>query len=725
MEENENPTGFIGGETSSTHNINNSIPQAEPADNPWVEALSDQIQSSDSTTLIEILFAPDILDELNVLEAANPGTYMRIRQACQAQKIPVGKLEAAMRERKKATERARAEGAAEARRQQFYAMQGSMGLPLPAGCAIPAGYRVEPGETAKVDPEVGSIAIAPAGLAILTKYCDIDTERTHVQIGAWFDGANTWHTVDVPRQTIANTTQIVGLADYDFPINTLNAKSVIEYLAGYETKNRRAIPTQQTSGHLGWQVSHGRPLGFLAGPETWIGLKPGEDVRFLPANPGDGQVAEGFTSAGDVDAWIREVGLPILQYPKAAVGLLTSFAVPMLTVLHHPNFVVDFAGVTSQGKTTAQRVAGSVWGNVDESEPERNVIQSWNVTQVGASEMGRILSGLPMIMDDSKTARNDKSVTQTLYLVTNGKGRAKGAKEGGMKAAPTVKTILISSGEKPITQFTKDGGIRTRVLVVEGSPFGVVDDASRIMVQRLTTSCADHYGVAGPTFVEWLVNHLANDWKTWTQAYHTAKTHYTSQAQSAGKGRLMAHRAFLETAAALVGQALPDLARGIQALLQSPDWDDLWTAMTAQAGDPLDAQLALEQLGSWMQSHIELFEGQRNPDAFAPTEWLGKWTDDQIAVFHHAVDHQLQEWGYDPQAIIAQWRSKGWLCPGEGRYLNPKITIMGQRGHNAYVLSATGKTIALTNSESTTWDDDAEEEVEVVQQGQEDMAYPF
>ncbi|PSR26589.1 MAG: hypothetical protein C7B46_19865 [Sulfobacillus benefaciens] len=708
---------------------NGSIPQSEqlgkPIEGLFGGKLADVYEmlqtTTDNAALIEILFVPETLDTLNELEADNPGGYMQIRLACQSKKIPVGKLEAAMAARKKAVERAQAEEAAKQRRQQFYTVQGGMDLPLPAGCAIPAGYHAEPGKTAKIDPEMGPITIAPAGLAILERFCDIDTERTHVQIGAWFPGAKAWHTVDVPRQTIANTTQIVGIADFDFPINTLNAKSVVEYLAQFETKNRQAIPTQQTSGHLGWQVSHGRALGFLAGPKTWIGLTPGEDVRFLPTNPGDGQVVEGFTSAGDVDAWIHEVGLPILCYPKAAVGLLASFAVPLLKVLHHPNFVVDYAGLTSQGKTTAQRVAGGVWGNVDESEPERNVIQSWNVTQVGASEMGRILSGLPLIMDDSKTARNAQSVAETLYLVTNGKGRSKGAKDGGMKAAPTVKTILISSGEKPITRFTQDGGIRTRVLLVEGSPFGAVDDASRQMVQALMNACVDHYGVAGPAFMKWVMDHLADGWKGWTQDYRAAKERYTRQAKTAGKGRLMAHRAFLETAGTLVGQALPDMASGIQTLLQSPDWDALWTDMTAQAGDPLDAQLAMEQLGSWMQAHIELFEGQRSPESFAPSEWLGKWDDKGIAVFHHAVDRQLQEWGYDPQAIVAQWRAKGWLRLGEGRYLNPKITIMGQRGHNAYVLSDAGKTIALASSESTTWDDDAE----VVRQDQEDMAYPF
>jgi hypothetical protein len=106
----------------------------------------------------------------------------------------------------------------------------------------------------------------------------------------------------------------------------------------------------------------------------------------------------------------------------------------------------------------------------------------------------------------------------------------------------------------------------------------------------------------------------------------------------------------------------------------------------------------MEQLGSWIQAHIELFEGQRNPDAFAPREWLGKWKDDQIAVFHHVVDRQLQEWGYDPQAVVAQWRARGWLTSGEGRHANPKTTIGGQRGRNAYVLLEAGKAVAFQSS---------------------------
>ena len=391
---------------------------------------------------------------------------------------------------------------------------------------------------------------------------------------------------------------------------------------------------------------------------------------------------------------------PILDHPKAAVGLLASFGTPLLKILHHPNFVVDYSGLTSLGKTTTQRAAGSVWGITDEAEPTENVIQSWNATQVGASEMGRILSGLPVIFDDSKTARSAKSIAEILYLVTNGKGRAKGAKNGGLRATATTKTILISSGEQPITKFTHDGGLKTRTLVVEGSPFGKADDGTRTLTQGIAASAIDHYGVAGQIWMQWVCDR-EDDWSGWVADYRAAKETYGKASRSPGEGRLAAHRAFLEMVADFVGQALPALQTALSSLIRSDEWDTLWADMTSQAADPLEGQLALKQIGSWMQGHIELFEGQRSADTHPPNEWLGKWEkSESAALFKHAVDGQLESLGYDHEAVVRQWRSQGWLKADEdGRHLDPRVSIAGQRGRNAYVLSTSGMEIALEGEE--------------------------
>ena len=117
----------------------------KPPDNPDLEFLRDLLNhadDSDHDTLVESIFAPDALDKLNRLESDHPGAYVTIREACQAHRIPIGKLEAAMAGPAKSVEHAQAEEAAKQRRQQFYAVPGGIDLPLAPGCAIPTGYSV-------------------------------------------------------------------------------------------------------------------------------------------------------------------------------------------------------------------------------------------------------------------------------------------------------------------------------------------------------------------------------------------------------------------------------------------------------------------------------------------------------------------------------------------------------------------------------------------------------
>lgn len=49
----------------------------------------------DHDTLIENMFVPENLDKLNRIKTNNPGAYVLVREACQVQKIPIGKLESA------------------------------------------------------------------------------------------------------------------------------------------------------------------------------------------------------------------------------------------------------------------------------------------------------------------------------------------------------------------------------------------------------------------------------------------------------------------------------------------------------------------------------------------------------------------------------------------------------------------------------------------------------
>ncbi len=188
-------------------------------------------------------------------------------------------------------------------------------------------------------------------------------------------------------------------------------------------------------------------------------------ISFNPLAGGDQQIARAFHSQGTLEKWQRAVRR-LKNYPRVLILLYASFVPPLLMILRAPNFIVDICGRTTTGKTIALRIGGSVWGCPDELAAEA-VIHSWDSTQVWLERTASLLSGIPIILDDTKLARKPAVVADMLYLLANGRGRGRGNLQS-LALGDSWRTVLISSGEAPATSFTQDGGTRTRVLEVRG-----------------------------------------------------------------------------------------------------------------------------------------------------------------------------------------------------------------------------------------------------------------
>ena len=120
-------------------------------------------------------------------------------------------------------------------------------------------------------------------------------------------------------------------------------------------------------------------------------------------------------------------------------------------------------------------------------------------------------------------------MAQTLYDPANGRGRGRGSKAGfGMQGS--WHTVLISSGEQPATSFTEDGGTRSRVLTLWGSPFETVDEATGILVTRIDLAVRENYGHAGPEFVQHLLDNRA-DWPKYRSKHGEHKRYYAEKAK--------------------------------------------------------------------------------------------------------------------------------------------------------------------------------------------------
>jgi uncharacterized protein (DUF927 family) len=129
-----------------------------------------------------------------------------------------------------------------------------------------------------------------------------------------------------------------------------------------------------------------------------------------------------------LEAWYEGIR-PIQDYPRVLMAFFASFTAPLLEVLGTPNFIVDFSGPTSQGKTVTLRVAASIWGNPDERK-EASVLHSWDSTWVWAERASAVLQSLPLLLDDTKRCRKGAQVGDFIYMLANGRGRGRGSIAG-------------------------------------------------------------------------------------------------------------------------------------------------------------------------------------------------------------------------------------------------------------------------------------------------------
>jgi uncharacterized protein (DUF927 family) len=272
------------------------------------------------------------------------------------------------------------------------------------------------------------------------------------------------------------------------------------------------------------------------------------------------------------------------------------------------------------------------------------------------------LNGIPLILDDTKRAKNPQIIAETLYLVASGRGRVRGSLKG-LQMSKTWHTVLISSGEQPVTSFTNDGGTRMRTLEIEGAPFGRQDAETGKIVELFNLTIMSNYGHAGRRFVSWLAENL-DQRDEWKQEIGRRAEEYVRQAASERAGRLALYAATIAQAASLAHASL-DLPWAFEDPIQK-----LWAEISGEAEDAVGARRALRYLLSWAWANEQRFIGREQENSrgvpIAPAAgWIGRWDREEdfefIGFYPHHVEDLLRAQKFNPEAVMAEWRERGWL----------------------------------------------------------------
>jgi hypothetical protein len=575
------------------------------------------------------------------------------------------------------------------------------GHELVGGLMCPAGWELTTSGVyrLKVNADTGdtsALDVSHRPILVEGRFRDVHDHTVTLALG-WPTAAGRWQLHPAPRLKVADSRQLVTLAAHDAPVTSNNASDLVAFLDDFEAANAATIPEVRVSGRMGWQGAGDdrcflwgrnqvRRGGVLSAPPV-EGEAPAKwargQIHLLVTDDGIRGLCEGFRPGGTWDGWVEAVRLAA-PYPAVFVALYAALVPPLMGVLPTlPNFIVDFCGETSKGKTTTLRLAASAWGSPEERGA--GIIYSWDATRVFIERAAALTDYHPLFLDDTKRARRPDDVGRTLYDYASGIGRGRGSPQG-LQRTTRAHGVLVSTGEAPATSFTNDGGTRARTLCLWGSPFGGTTAATEEAVRGITARVLAHFGHAGPLLVRWLLDV--------PEATELARGEYEAQLAAWTKyanGNPVAARAAQYIAAMAVARRVLHEVLAVPA----PEADALalaWAAVVKASAESDRASDALRDVLSWATGQQHRFWGRVEGDTIDDDQpsagWLGAWsrsaTWSYLAVLPTELRGFLEKQKYDAEAVLRTWDDRGWLVR-EARHYTSKVTV-GQVKERCYVI---------------------------------------
>ncbi|MBK6850851.1 MAG: DUF927 domain-containing protein [Burkholderiales bacterium] len=383
----------------------------------------------------------------------------------------------------------------------------------------------------------------------------------------------------------------------------------------------------------------------------------------------DAPMEDTFTRRGTLAQWQERVGRYCPGNSRLIFAAAVALAGPVVAwVPGMESGGFHLRGDSSCGKTTALRVAASVWGG-------REYLQRWRATDNGLEAQAAQHSDGVLVLDELGQL-DAKVAGESAYMLANGQGKARAGRNGGARPRLSWRLLWLSAGEIPLAQHMAEAGKRIRagqeLRMIDmpadaGAGLGLFDtlhehEGGAALAQHLAKACESTHGTLGRSWLEWLTAHsdewprqLRQDVEALTLAYvpDTAD----GQVQRAGRRfALVAAAAELATRQGLTGWQPGEATDGVRRCFLA------WISTRPAGFGSSERTEALRQVRAWIE---------KNGDALLT--WVHRVLDDHAP--HTALRAGFRRLLDDTGKVVKQDSASEYIN-GRGRKIGDEADLV-------------------------------------------------
>lgn len=263
--------------------------------------------------------------------------------------------------------------------------------------------------------------------------------------------------------------------------------------------DQRPIEVFTTTSRPGWHES-----GAFVLPGRTLGS---DNVRYQSS----GKAQMLFSQRGELVGWQNEVAAKCAGNPVLTLAIGCALAGPLLSLVGVLGGGVHLVGDSSSGKSLAQLIGSSVWGDPGV------FAASWDMTKGGLEIEASSRNDTMLPLDEIKRA-DPKRVQEMAYSLANGQGKGTMTRDREARGKLTWRLLTLSSGERSLSEHaaisdkSAHAGAELRMVDVNAGTrthraFDELHGLPGADFHRvLTVAVGAHHGHLGPAFVERLLS---------------------------------------------------------------------------------------------------------------------------------------------------------------------------------------------------------------------------